>query len=254
MGGPSYDFSDRRVLVTGGTRGLGFLVARTFAGCGASVTITGTQSLTSFYDADLTGFGYHRVDLTDSESIAGLADEVGPVDIVVNNAAPRMAPGLDASEREFVAHASRIGLLGPFQLASRLRLKMANSGHRGGAIINLPSIKRWFDLTHGSLAAELEVERMTRRIGASWGRLGVRVNSITAPEMVPAQRSGLSVRIEQGSAPLLTRTRAPRTTTQREIVDVALFLASDGAAGLSGQTLAVGATLSATSSEPASAG
>lgn len=253
MGGPSYDFSDRRVLVTGGTRGLGYLVARMFAGSGARVTVTGTQSLTSFYDADLTGFGYHRVDLTDGESIAGLAADVGPVDIVVNNAAPRMAAGLDASEREFVAHASRIGLVGPFQLASRLRLQMASSTHPGGgAIINLPSIKRWFDLTHGTLAAELEVERMTRRIGASWGRLGVRVNSITAPEMVPAQRSGLSVSIEQGSAPLLTRTRAPRTTTQREIVDVALFLASDGAAGLSGQTLAVGATLAA--SAPASTG
>ena len=254
MGGPSYDFSDRRVLVTGGTRGLGYLVARTFAGCGAQVTVTGTQWLTSFYDADLTGFGYHRVDLTDGESIAGLAADLGPLDIVVNNAAPRMAAGLDASEREFVAHASRIGLVGPFQLASRLRLQMAaNSQHPGGgAIINLPSIKRWFDLTHGALAAEIEVERMTRRIGASWGRLGVRVNSITAPEMVPAQRSGLSVSIEQGSAPLLTRTRARRTTTQREIVDVALFLASDGAAGLSGQTLAVGTTLSA--STPVSPG
>ena len=68
------------------------------------------------------------------------------------------------------------------------------------------------------------------------------VNSVTAPEMVPTQRSGLSVRIEQGSAPLMTRTQVPGAVTQREIVDVALFLASDGAAGLAGQTLLVGAT------------
>ena len=97
------------------------------------MTVTGTQWLTSFYDADLTGFGYHRVDLTDGESIAGLAAELGPVDIVVNNAAPRMAADLDASEREFVAHASRIGLVGPFQLASRLRLQMAKSQHPAAA-------------------------------------------------------------------------------------------------------------------------
>ncbi|MFN8193941.1 MAG: SDR family oxidoreductase [Nocardioidaceae bacterium] len=242
MAEPSYDFSGRRVLVTGGTRGLGHLVARTFAACGAEVTVTGTHSLTSFYDADLTDFGYHRVDLTDGESIADVVGVLGPVDILVNGAAPRLAPGLDADEREFVAHASRIGLVGPFQLASRLRLQMATSAHRGGgAIVNLPSIKRWFDLTHGNLTADLEVERMTQRIGASWGRLGVRVNSLAAPDtVVPAQRSRLSVRIEQASAPLLTRTRAPRITTQRDIVDVALFLASGGAAGLTGQTLAVG--------------
>ncbi|MCB0906490.1 MAG: SDR family oxidoreductase [Nocardioidaceae bacterium] len=243
MGGPSYDFSGRHVLVTGGSRGLGYLLARTFSRHGARVTITGTQSLTSYYDADLTGFDYRQLDLTDGESIAELAERVGHLDVLVNNAAPRLPFGVDAGEREFIAQAARIGLVGPLQLGTRLRLDLATSTLRGGgAVVNMPSIKRWFDLTHGSEVAELEVDRFTQRVGTAWARLGIRVNSVTAPEMVPTQRSGLSVRIEQGSAPLMTRTQVPGAVTQREIVDVALFLASDGAAGLAGQTLLVGAT------------
>lgn|GEM_PF-1287892 len=247
MGGPSYDFSGRHVLVTGGTRGLGYLLARSFASHGARITITGTQSLTAYYDSDLTAFGYRQLDLTDGESIAALAETVGHVDVLVNNAAPRLPFGIDAGEREFIAQAARIGLVGPLQLGTRLRLDLATSPMRGGgAVVNMPSIKRWFDLTHGSAVAELEVELATRRIGTAWARLGIRVNSVTAPEMVPTQRSGLSVQIEQGSAPLMTRTQVPGAVTQREIVDVALFLASDGAAGLAGQALMVGATTHST--------
>lgn len=243
MGSPSYDFSGRHVLVTGGARGLGHLLARSFARHGARVTITGTQSATSYYDADLSGFGYHPLDLTDGDSITRLVEAVGHLDVLVNSAAPRLPYGIDAGEREFIAHAARIGLVGPLQLATRLRLTLAHSTARGGgAIVNMPATRRWLDLTVGSQVTDLEIEQLTQRIGGTWARLGVRVNSITASEMVPTQRSGLSVRIDHGSAPLMTRTQVPGVITQREIVDVALFLASDGAAGLAGQTLTVGAS------------
>lgn len=241
MGVPNYDYSGCRVLVTDGGHGLGHRVAHAFARSGADVQITGTAPFVATYDADLTAFTYHRADLTDGDSIAELAAAVGPVDVLVNQAAPSVHPDLEGGELEFLSHAARLGLIGPFQLATRLRLRLANSTSRGGgSVINLPSIERWFELAYGAAPAT-EPEASTRRLGRSWARAGVRVNTILTAALVPAQRPAMRVSIEPGSGPLLTRSRlVTRSSLQREIVDLTLFLGSSGAAGLTGQTLLVG--------------
>lgn len=241
MGVPSYDYTGCRVLVTDGGHGLGHRLAQAFARSGADVTVTGTASLLASYDDDLSGFTYVQADLTDGESIAALASSVGPVDVLVNQAPPQLSPGLTPADAEFVAHALRAGLIGPFQLATRLRLRLANSSNRGGgSVINLPSIERWFELADGA-PPTAEPEATTRRIGTAWARLGVRVNTIMLAAVVPTQRPAFRVSIEPGSGPLLTRQRTvARGSLQREIVDLALFLGSSGAAGLTGQTFVVG--------------
>jgi 3-oxoacyl-[acyl-carrier protein] reductase len=271
VGGPRYDFSHRRVVVTGGTRGLGLEVARCFAETGAEVVVTGTSSAVSYYDPAVATFGYEQVDLTDGDEIAALAERLGPVDVLVNAAAPRLSTVVDEAEREFLAHAARLTLLGPLQLATRLRHRMATSDRPGGgSVVNLPVTRGWFAMSESAARgeADTELERVTRRLGSSWGRLGVRVNTVTSPLSVPSQRSpdegspdqgspdegspdqhspdqhsGVEVRTERGAGPLLTRAADTRTAVQQQIVDLTLFLASSGAAGLSGQTLPVGLTV-----------
>lgn len=246
MGVASYDFSGCRVLVTGGTRGLGLLVARALAEAGGRVTVTGTASLASYYDPEVSRFGYHQVDLTDGEEIASAADRLGHVDVLVNAAAARLSVVADDNEREFVAQAARLGLLGPLQLATRLRHRMATSEIRGGgAVDNLPATRDWFALSGGapgSVGADADLERTTTRLGTSWGRLGVRLNTITAPLAVPAPRSGTTGELPSRTGSLLTRTADPRAAQDQQVLDLALFLASSGAAGLTGQTLPVMAT------------
>lgn len=241
MGAPSYDFSGRHVLVTGGARGVGLMVARAFLDSGAEVTVTGTASLLASYDSDLSGLAYEQLDLTDGDQIAELAARLGHVDVLVNAAAPRLASGVDPVERDFVAQAARLALLGPFQLATRLRHRMATSPTRGGgSVVNLPATRRWFEIAPHDTSPDVALEEVTRRVGTSWARLGVRLNTVTAPLDVPTQQPRVRVQIDTGSGPLLTRTALPRTTVQRELIDVSLFLASSGAAGLSGQTLRLG--------------
>ncbi len=242
MGDPSYDFSGRRVLVTGGTRGLGLQVARAFAEADAAVTVTGTASFVSYYDPEVSRFDYRQLDLTDGDEIAALAAGLGHVDVLVNAAAPRLSTVVDDGEREFLAQAAHLGLVGPFQLATRLRHRMASSDMRGGgAVVNLPATRGWLAIGAGGPGPDVELERTTQRLGSSWGRTGVRVNTITAPLTVPAPRSSAQVRIDPGHGPLLTRRVDSPTETQRQILDLTLFLASTGAAGLSGQTLPVAA-------------
>lgn len=236
MGEPTYDFSGRRVVVTGGTRGLGLTVAHAFADAGAQVTITGTQYLTSFYDADLSRFSYFQLRLNDRDAIIDTAERIKAVDILVNAAGVRL-PASEAHDREFIAHAARLGLIGPFALATRLRYRLGESRVRGGgSVINTPIVRQWFDLTHGSTASGGEYAALTQRIGTTWGRHGVRVNSLSAGVQVPRQTQ-LRVQIDRSSGPLLTRSRLQGAGTLEEVASVVMYLASSGAASLTGQTM-----------------
>ena len=63
-----YDYSGYRVLVTGGTSGIGLSAARMYHEAGADVTITGTKSPEN-YDVDLSTFSFKQMDLEDNASI-----------------------------------------------------------------------------------------------------------------------------------------------------------------------------------------
>ena len=79
---------------------------------------------------------------------------------------------------------------------------------------------------------------MTSRLGASWARTGVRVNGV-ASTIAVAHASPLRVEIDRSSGPLLTRPRPLQSGTLQDVAQAALFLASSGAAYITGQTLMV---------------
>jgi 3-oxoacyl-[acyl-carrier protein] reductase len=233
-----YNFTGRRVLVTGGTRGLGLTIARAFRRSGASVAITGTNPFASSYETDLAGLEHHELELTDHDSIRRVARTVGHVDVLVNAAGARLPRLEDASEREFVHQAAHLGLVGPLQLTSRLRHVLATSTMRGGgAVVNTQSLRDWLSFSSGA-AAHGEMLAMTARLGGEMARIGVRANTVAATVVVPRQ-SQLRVQIDKSSGPLLTRRRATRSGTLQDVASVALFLASSGAAYVTGQTLMV---------------
>ena len=59
--GVTFDFHEYRVLVTGGTSGIGHAIARAFHGAGANVTVTGTRANPNAYDVDLAPFSYRQL-------------------------------------------------------------------------------------------------------------------------------------------------------------------------------------------------
>jgi 3-oxoacyl-[acyl-carrier protein] reductase len=239
MGELGYDYSGCHVVVTGGTDGAGLQIAEGFRDFGATVTVTGRQYLTSYYDADLARFRYIQLDLTDPDSIVKVAEALGPVDVLVNAAGWEISASQEL-DREFIIQATRLGLIGPVQLATRLRFRLAESNIRGGgSVVYAPGTQQWFSVTHHE-AAITELTKLTRHLGTSWARHRVRVNAITAPASVPVQSRGLRVQIESHSGPLLTRVNPPATRTEPDVTDLVLFLASRGAAALTGQTLVVG--------------
>lgn len=78
----AFDYSGARVLIIGGTGGIGAATAAAYRAAGAEVTITGTRRSASEYNGGLGGYRYLPLDLADSNAIAAVAKEIGGVDIL----------------------------------------------------------------------------------------------------------------------------------------------------------------------------
>ncbi|MFS3129884.1 SDR family NAD(P)-dependent oxidoreductase [Nocardioides sp. Bht2] len=241
VGATTFDFHERQVLVTGGTRGLGRAVALAFARAGAEVTITGTESLASAYDRGLRHLRYARLDLTDPDSIDRIAGEQSSLDILVHAAGARVPRTSDAQEREFVDHSVRLGLVGPEQLTHRLRRQLAQSPMRGGAaVINTHQFGRWLALAHGPQQAHTELVAATTRMARRFGSDGIRVNCVASA--VPIPRPASAQAAAGDGATVLTRVHTQRTGTTQDLATSVLFLGSQASAFVTGQTLVVNAT------------
>lgn len=240
VGRTLHDFGGRHVLVCGGTAGLGLAAAHAFADAGAEVTVTGRHTHTALYDADLSRFALQPLDLADRDAVAEVAAGVRRPDVLVVAEPPRVPAGLDPHEREFLAQAAQLGLVGPLHLATRLRFRLGQSAQPGGgAVVLLPATRAWLELGPPG-TARTELAEAVQRLATSWAALGVRLNAVAARAGVPGQ-ARLRVQIDRQSGPLMTRARPLRTATEQEVADLVLVLAGAAGSALTGQVLTVDA-------------
>lgn len=238
-----FDFTDRQVVVTGGTGGTGLAIAHAFRAAGARVSVTGTKILPTLYDTDLAAFDYHQLQLTSSDAIDSFVERVGRVDVLVNAAGARLPGAVDEHEREFLVHSARLGFVGPQRLTQQLRPRLcASTVPGGGAVVHTSRVLAWYELALPPADAEAELRSHTTRAGRAWARLGARVNTVLSPARTPVPRQGrppgASTAAAQGPGTLLTRHRTGASVSDATS-PVALFLASQASAGLSGNTLVV---------------
>ncbi|MEI2812098.1 MAG: SDR family oxidoreductase [Nocardioides sp.] len=256
MGDLGYDYSGCHVVVTGGSRGVGLAIARAFAEFGADVTVTGTHFVAAYYSADLTGLSYRQLELSDPDQIRAFVQHTPQVDVLVNAASARLPGSAVGSERDFVLQATQLGLAGTLALATKLRGRLASSRIRGGgSVIELPAARRWHELYAPLTPAQHAAD--VRRHAAAFAHHGVRFNAINAlPHLdQPATPTNLCQDPLSQQGPSAwgsgfggtvtalagnSRTRArEQERLDTEMAAVSLFLASSGAAGLTGQTVDV---------------
>ena len=242
MGDPSvrFDFSGRRVLVTGGSNGIGFGIARDFLEAGAQVHITGTRPSAEDYDRDLSGFEYASLEVRDRSALEALVASFDSLDILVNNAGANLALQNEWSPDVFEESVS-INLHAAFRLAVGLKAKLAQSGiEGGGSVLNVASMSSFVavPMVPAYGAAKAAIVQMTKNMGVAWAKEGVRVNAV-APGLIETNMTVGMKGIEALEKPEMERTAMGRWGTVEEIAPAFLFLASRAARFITGTTLCI---------------
>jgi NAD(P)-dependent dehydrogenase (short-subunit alcohol dehydrogenase family) len=234
------------VIVTGASSGLGAELSGALLGAGAKLVVAARRMdrLERLLDGREEALAV-QCDVTDDGDRRRLVDAAverfGRLDGLVNNAGVSF-PGIAARERleDFRAQLE-VNLLAPFALSQVALGAMRESG--GGSILNLASVMglRSFDdmPEAGYVASKAGLIGLTRELASQWGRHGVRVNAL-APGFFPSEMTeGLFA--ADGSSPdwLVAATPLRRGGRAGELNEAAVFLLSDAASYVSGQTLAV---------------
>lgn len=235
-----FSLAGRTAVVTGGGRGIGAAAVRRLAEAGATV-------LAADLDADAVDAIAASVDVTDSASLAALADRAvadhGRLDIWVNNAGiyPTTGPAIDAAD-DFIDRMLQVNVRGTFLGAREAAKRMAG----GGVIVNVASTAGFRAATGISayVASKHAVVGLTKNLALELAAAGIRVVGV-APEVIdtpgvqeqlaPLRAAGLDV------AAKMNRTLLGRGGQPDDVARVITFLASGLAAWVTGDVVAVDA-------------
>lgn len=243
-----FDFSNRVVLVSGGSRGIGEAIARAFAAHGAELMVcsrrlsaceTVAKSIRE-QGGRAAARACHQGNMQDIETLFDhIESDYGRLDVLINcgGTSPYFGPVADTPESAF-DKTFEVNLKGPFYMSARAVQLMRK--RKRGAIINIASIN---GQSPGKLRAVYSMTKaaminMTGAFAREYGVDGIRVNAI-APGLIETRLSSALTEDKQALDNYLERFAIPRVGQPQDIAGAALYLASDAAAFTTGVTLTV---------------
>jgi NAD(P)-dependent dehydrogenase (short-subunit alcohol dehydrogenase family) len=242
-----FDLSDKVILITGGTRGLGLAMARAFAEAGASLVVSSrkqdaceavAQAIRAELGARCVGVPCHVADWDACDALVEAAyAEYGRVDVLVNNAG--MSPpydSLSSVSRALFDKVIGVNLAGPFRLSAIVGERMAAGA--GGSIINVSSTAAVMptasEIPYG--AAKAGLQNLTSGLAHSFGP-DVRCNCIMpGPFLTDISKAWDMDAMGNMFEALIPLQRAGQA---HEIVGAALYLASDASSYTNGAVIKV---------------
>lgn len=236
------------VLITGALTGIGRATAVAFAREGAQLVVSGRRdSEGQALAQELRGLGaeveFVKADVRQEGDVRNLVDRAvarfGRLDVAVNNAGTEGQPGpLTEQSAETYAATFDTNVLGVvLSLKHELRAMYAQ---KGGSIINVSSVVGQFGLPGGSIyvASKHAVEGLTKSAALEAAGFGVRVNAV-APGPIETPMLNRFVGSEENKQAFLQQIPLKRAGKAEEVAQTILFLASDKASYVTGQSYGV---------------
>jgi 3-oxoacyl-[acyl-carrier protein] reductase len=234
------DFGGRRVLVVGGSSGIGNGIARAFLARGAEVDVWGTRAGAADYasepGSDLSGLRYARVDVSDDDAVAREAASFDRLDVLV------LSQGVVLYRRGEYAMAGfrqvlDVNLSSVMACCTALHPQLKASG---GSVIVVSSTAA-FHATRGNPAygaSKAGAVGLVRTLADAWAADGIRVNGI-APGFVATKMTQVTTGDPKRLEAALRRIPVGRLGTPQDMAGAALFLASPLAGYVVGHTIPV---------------
>ena len=228
------NFSGKKVLVCGGSDGIGYGVATAFLKAGAEVSITGTRPA-DHYENDFSHFTYHQFDVQNPDAITALASKFSELDVMANCIGAVLWKK-EEFERAGFEKIISINLTGAMQLCTEFYpLLQVNAG----CIVNVDSVVTLSAAVNNPAysASKAGLVQLTKALAKKWGPTGVRVNTV-APGMVPTKMT-VNQSGEENEARFKQTNPIPRFGRPEDIAGGVLFLASPLAAYVTGQQIVI---------------
>jgi NAD(P)-dependent dehydrogenase (short-subunit alcohol dehydrogenase family) len=241
-------YTNKVVLITGGTSGIGKATALAFAEAGAKLVITGRREKEGAEVAseiNKTGgtAAFVRADVAKDADVQKAVDFVlsthGRLDVAFNNAGIEIAGPLDQVTEEQYRRTFDINVWGVLNSMKYEIAAMLKTG--GGAIVNTSSVAGHIGLPQSSIytATKHAVEGLTKAVAVEFAKQGIRVNSV-APGAIDTEMVDRFVG-KEGDQRNWLRSLHPigRFGASEEIAAAVLYLASDAAKFTTGTSLLV---------------
>ncbi len=239
-----FSLNTKVALVTGGSSGIGKMMALSLARAGAYVWIASSRDNADETIKELKSEGsegaFLQVDVTSTDALEKMLSHIysvsGKIDILVNGAGINLRTSADELTFEQWQKTIDINLTAPYQLSQLAVKKMKESGW--GRIINIASLQslRAFDNSIPYGASKGGVMQLTRALAQAYSKDGVLVNAI-APGFF---RTNLTESLYQDSKKikdLAGKTMMNRNGEEKDIFGISVFLCSDANSYITGQTI-----------------
>ena len=256
-----HEFRDRRVLVTGGTKGIGEAIVRRFGEGGGAVATTSRSGLPDGQRAAL----FVRADVSTAAGVAEVADRVLAewcgVDVLVNCVGGSDAPsgGFRALDDGQWERALSLNLMAAVRFDRALLPGMVERG--GGVVVHVSSIQHRLPLHDSTLAyaaAKAALRTYSKGLANEVGPMGVRVNTVSPGFIETPAAHGMIRRLaesrgvderaaRQAIVDMIGGIPVGRPGRPEEVAELVAFLASDRAASIHGADYVIdGGTLPTT--------
>lgn len=255
-----FDLTGKVAIVTGATHGLGMAMAKGIGKAGATVIINGNSSqekidkaVEIFKSEGIQAFGY-RFDVTNEEgvlkAIKRIENEVGPIDVLVNNAGIiKRTPLVDMEVADF-EQVIKVDLVSPFIVSKAVVKGMIQ--RKAGKIVNICSMMSELgrNTVGAYAAAKGGLKMLTQNMCVEWAPHNIQVNGIGPGYFATEQTKPIRVDGHPFNEFIVNRTPAGLWGDPDELKGAAVFLSSNASDFVNGQILYVDGGILATIGKP----